>query len=125
MKYAYLTRAAIAAATLGAGCVLAQTSAPVVNDSVRTSAPVVSDIAPLPAEERGSTGAIVLENSMVRAQRDNAFQRAAARTGVASVGRRVLRATMEAQPQGELAQAREQPRPIELFQPGFERQIPN
>jgi hypothetical protein len=124
MKYAYLKRTAIAAAALGAGCVLAQTNAPVVTDFARTSAPVVSDVAPLPAEERSSTGAIVLENSMVRAQKNNAFQRAAARNGVASVGRRVLRATMDAQPQGELAQARE-PQPIDLFQPGPERQIPN
>lgn len=114
MKYACLMRTAIAAAALGVGCVLAQ-----------TTAPVVTDVAPLPAEERSSTGAIVLENSMVRAQRDNAFHRAASRNGVASVGRRVLRATMEAaQPQGELAQAHE-PRPIELYKPGAGRQVPN
>src|SRR3954469_11107461 len=106
MKYAYLMRTAVVAATLGAGCVLAQSNAPVINDSVRTAAPVVSDAAPLPAEERSSTGAVVLENSMVRAQRAQAFQRASSRNGVASVGRRVLRATMEAQPQGEMAQAR-------------------
>lgn len=114
MKYAYLMRAAIGAATLGAGCVLAQ-----------TTAPVVTDVAPPPAEERGSTGAIVLENSLVRAQRDNAFQRSASRNGVASVGRRVLRATMEAQAQGELAQSGEPPRPIELYKPGAGRQVPN
>jgi hypothetical protein len=86
MKYAYLMRTAVCAATLGAGCVLAQ-----------TAAPVVTDTAPPPAEDRDSTGAIVLQNSMVRAQRGSAFERAAARDGVASVGRRVLRATMQAQ----------------------------
>src|SRR4051794_11396323 len=61
MKYAYLMRTAIVAATLGAGCVLAQTDAPVVTDFARTAAPVVSDAAPDPAEERSSTGAIVLQ----------------------------------------------------------------
>jgi hypothetical protein len=116
MKYAYLMRTAVCAATLGAGCVLAQTSAPVVTDFVRTAPPVVSDVAPLPAEERDSTGAIVLQNSLVRAQRESAFQRAASRNGVASVGRRSVRAAMDVQPQGELAQARE-PRPIDLYQP--------
>ena len=124
MKYAYLKRCAIAAAALGAGCVFAQTSAPVITDYARTAAPVVSDAAPLPAEDRESTGAIVLHNSMVRAQRDNAFHRAAARNGVASVGQRVLRATMEAQPQGELAQVGE-PQPIELYRPAPARQVPN
>jgi hypothetical protein len=113
MKYAHLMRTAIGAATLGAGCVLAQ-----------TAAPVVTDAAPAPAEDRDSTGAIVLQNSLVRAQRDNAFQRAASRDGVASVGRRVLRATMQAQPQGELAQSGE-PRPIDLYQPGPSRQLQN
>jgi hypothetical protein len=124
MKYAFLMRTAIAAATLGAGCVLAQTDAPVVNDFARTAPAVVSDVAPLPAEERDSTGAIVLQDSMVRAQRDQAFHRAASRNGVASVGQRVMRARMDVQPQGELAQARA-PQPIELYQPDAARQIPN
>ena len=123
MKYAYLMRTAICAATLGASGVFAQSSAPVVSDFTRTAPPVISDAAPLPAEERESTGAIVLQNSMVRAQRQNAFQRAASRDGVASVGSRVLRSTMEAQPQGELAQAA---RPIELYQPSAQgRQTTN
>jgi hypothetical protein len=113
MKYACLMRTAICAATLGAGCVLAQ-----------TSASVVTDVAPAPAEDRDSTGAIVLQNSLVRAQRNNAFQRASSRDGVASVGQRVLRPTMEAQPQGELAQSRE-PRPIELYQPAAGRPSTN
>ena len=126
MKHAYLMRVAVCAATLGAGCVLAQTSAPVVTDFARTAPPVVSDVAPLPAEDRDSTGAIVLQNSMVRAQRDRAFERASSRNGVASVGRRVLRATMNAQPQGELAQSQApEPRPIDLYRPGADRQIQN
>jgi hypothetical protein len=124
MKYAYLMRTAIVAATLGAGCVLAQTDAPVVNDFARTAPAVVSDVGPPPAEERDSAGAIVLQDSMVRAQRDQAFHRAASRNGLASVGQRVMRARMEVQPQGELAQARA-PEPIELYQPDTARQIPN
>ena len=124
MKYAYLKRSAVAAAALGAACVLAQTNAPVITDYARTAAPIVSDAAPLPAEDRESTGAIVLQNSMVRAQRDSAFRRAAANNGVASVGQRGLRTTMGAQPQGELAQARE-PQPIELYQPAPARQLSN
>jgi len=114
MKNANWMRAAVCAATLGAaGCVLAQ-----------TTAPVVTDAAPLPAEDRDSTGAIVLQNSLVRAQRDNAFQRADRRNGVASVGQRAVRAAMDRQPQGELAQGGE-PRPIDLYQPGTARQIEN
>lgn len=95
MKYPYLMQGAALAAVLGAGGVLAQT------------APTMTDVAPPPAEDRSSTGAIILENSLVRAQRENAFQRSAAQTGVTSVGRGVLRATMKAQAQAELAQARE------------------
>ena len=123
MKYAYLMRTAVCAATLGAGCVLAQTSESAVTDFVPTPPPVVSDAAPLPAEDRDSTGAIVLQNSMVRAQRDVASQRAGSRNGLASVGRRAVRA-MDVQPQGELAQSRE-PRPIDLYQPGPSRQLQN
>jgi hypothetical protein len=88
-------RIAACAAALGAGSVLAQTT------------PVMTDVGPPPAEDRSSTGAIVLENSLVRAQRDNAFQKSSAQTGVASVGRGVLRATMNAKAQADLAQARE------------------
>jgi hypothetical protein len=43
----------------------------------------------------------------VRAQRDNAFQRSSARTGVGSIGRGVLRATSKAQVEADLAQARQ------------------
>lgn len=95
MNYANLMRTAACAAALGAGGVLAQTS------------PVMTDVGPAPAEDRSSTGAIVLENSLVRAQRDNAFLRSSAQTGVGSVGRGVLRATMNAKAQADLAQARE------------------
>lgn len=94
MKYPHITRIAALAAALGTGGVLAQT------------APVMTDVGPAPAEDRASTGAIVLENSLVRAQRENAFQRFASRTGVGSVGRGVLRATLRAQREADLAQIR-------------------
>ncbi len=96
MKYPALMRAAALSAALGAGCVLAQTP-PL----------VMTDVGPPPAEDRSSTGAIVLENSLVRAQRENAFQKSSSRTGVGSIGRGVLRATMKAQADAELAQARQ------------------
>jgi hypothetical protein len=112
MRYAYLMRTAVAAATLGAGCVLAQT------------APVLTDVGPPPAEERNSTGAIVLEDSLVRAQRENAFQRSASRTGVATVGRGILRATMEAQREADLAQARGSRAP-EVFDRSLRNHTPN
>jgi len=107
MKYPYLMQAAALAAVVGAGGVLAQPTPSGPTSPSSPSTPTVTDVAPLPAEERSSAGAIVLENSLVRAQRENAFQRSAAQTGVTSVGRGVLRATMKAQAQAELAQARE------------------
>lgn len=84
----------LAAALLAAGAAHAQT------------APPVTDAGPPPAEERNSTGAVVLENSLVRAQRDKAFAESSMRTGVGSVGRGVLRATTRAQVKAELASAR-------------------
>jgi hypothetical protein len=106
MNYAILRGVALAAlAAVGAGSVLAQTR-PSATDSGLLP-PVVTDVGPAPAQERESSGAIILENSMVRAQREHAYERAAARTGVESVGRAVLRATMEAQREADLAQARE------------------
>ena len=97
MKYPKLMCTAALAAVMGTGAVFAQTA----------PAPVVTDVGPRPAEDRSSTGAIVLENSLVKAQRDNAFQRSASQTGVASVGRGVLRATKKAQAEADLAKARE------------------
>lgn len=104
MKYAFLMRSAAIAATLGAGCVFAQT-APTSTDA--GPGKTVTDVGPPPAEDRSSAGAIVLENSLVRAQRQDAFEKSSTRTGVASVGRGVLRATMNAKAQADVAQARE------------------
>ncbi|MCM2253991.1 MAG: hypothetical protein NDJ19_16635 [Ramlibacter sp.] len=105
MKHPILMRGLALAAALGAGSVLAQTRPAAENSGMQP--PVVTDAGPAPAQERESSGAIILENSMVRAQRELAFQRSAARTGVATVGRGVLRATERAQREAELARARE------------------
>lgn len=99
MKYLQSTRLAVFAAALCAGGVMAQTAP-------AEPAPVVSDVGPAPAHERSSLGAIVLDESLVRAQRDRDFERTSARTGVASVGRGVMRQTMKAKVQAELAEAR-------------------
>jgi hypothetical protein len=94
MSIRALALPALAVALLGAAAAHAQTP------------PRVTDVGPPPAEERDSTGAVVLEQSLVRAQRSNAFARSASRTGVTSVGRGVVRATMRARTQSELASAR-------------------
>ena len=95
MKYPNLMWSCALAAAVGTGAVLAQTTL------------TTTDVGPPPAEERSSTGAIVLENSLVRAQRDNAFERSASQTGVTSVGRGVMRATSKAQAEADLAKTRE------------------
>lgn len=105
MKNPILLRAALVAAALGAGSVLAQT-APSPSPAPTSASPVVSDVGPRPAEDRSSVGAVVLETSMVRAQREQAFERSANRTGVASIGRGVLRATRQKQTEADLAAVR-------------------
>ena len=106
MKYPNATLAASLAVVLVTGSALAQ-SVPAQPPGPGKSPAVMTDVGPRPAEERDSVGAVVLDKSLVRAQRDNGFARAAAHTGVATIGRGVLRATMKAQQQGETAQARE------------------
>lgn len=106
MKYPIAMHAAALAAVLGGGAALAQAVEPAASTPGRAGT-VVTDVGPAPAEERNSAGAIVLENSLVRAQRDEGFTRASARTGVASVGRGVLRATKKAQKDAETARARQ------------------
>ena len=91
-------------ALLGASLAEAQTTTP---PAAPSTAPVVTDAGPPPAEERTSAGAVVLQNSLVRAQRDNAFGQDAARTGVATVGRGTTRVINRAQLLSELARARE------------------
>ena len=105
MKNPILLRAALVAAALGAGSVLAQ-AIPSPSPAATSVSPVVSDVGPRPAEDRSSVGAVVLEDSMVRAQRERAFERSANRTGVNSLGRGVLRATRQRQVEADLAAAR-------------------
>jgi hypothetical protein len=100
MKYPNLMRAAIvAAAALGAGGVLAQTTAP--SETTPAINPqVVSDVAPAPAEDRASTGALVL--APVRAQRKNPTATMGAGPALHSISRRSHRS----QVQNDLERAR-------------------
>lgn len=62
------TAAAVLMAAAAGGSVLAQTSAPPTN-TVTPTPQVMSDVAPLPAQERQSIGAIVYEEAPVLAKR--------------------------------------------------------
>ena len=97
------TAALVLAAGLAAPVALAQNAAP-----TAPTPQVMTDVAPLPASDRNSIGAVVLEDSMVIAQREHrmALQQAADRTGLASIGRNAIRATLREQTRSELAQAR-------------------
>lgn len=65
---------------------------------------VLSDVQPLPAEDRESSGAVVLHDSRVHAQR--AFQAAERRTGITSAIRHnVSRVLQEARGWGDLREA--------------------
>lgn len=93
-----------------AGGAMAQSTVPA--DSDAPQAPpgqVMSDAQPLPAEVRDSHGAIVLEQSKVRAQR-NEFQAAGERTGVTStIGRNVSRIVDRARSWNDMREAEAAP----------------
>ena len=76
MTHASLLKSAavVLAAALAAPALLAQTTTP--------SPQVMTDAAPLPASERGSMGAILLEDSPVLAQRESVLQLAARRDAI-------------------------------------------
>jgi hypothetical protein len=95
MDISIVMRMGLAALGLAAGGAFAQS---------RT--PVQSDVGPPPAEERDSIGAVVLQNSMVRAQREALAGRYVP-TRVTSVGRGVIRMTRSAHTKEELQQQRE------------------
>lgn len=91
-----LSRASVAfAALLGLAITQAQ-----------TLPPQGTDVGPPPAESRDSAGAIVLENSMVPAQRAKAVAESAGGTGVVSVGRRDVSSRARGATADELATAR-------------------
>lgn len=69
-------------------------------------APRATDVGPPPAEERDSAGAVVLEKSLVRAQRSNTLAQPQAATGVGTAGRGLVRATLRARTRSDLASAR-------------------
>jgi hypothetical protein len=99
-----VTRPIFALALAAAGSAFAQSTSPsVTTPSVMASPPVMNDTTPLPAEERDSLGAIVLENSMVRAQRQ-AFAARHTSVRVANVGRGLARTQRKAQTKEELQQ---------------------
>lgn len=102
MKYRTLITSAalVLAAATGAPAVFAA-------EEGKPTPAVMTDTAPLPAQDRSSTGAIILEDSMVIAQRE-AFQKANERTGLATIGRNALRATLRAQTRSELAELKQQ-----------------
>lgn len=91
---------------LFAGPVFAAVLMGAVAVQAQTTAPRATDVGPPPAEERASVGAVVLEGSLVQAQRRQALNESSARTGVNSVGRGVLRSPSRAQVQAELAGTR-------------------
>lgn len=99
MGIVIVMRSGLAAAGLAAGAALAQPVTPVT--------PVQTDAGPPPAEERDSVGAVVLGNSMVRAQRE-AFGGRYTPTRVSDVGRGVMRRERAARTKQELQQQRDE-----------------
>ncbi len=100
--------ARLAAAALGAALAVGVTAQTQPDAEQRVDSPpgtVMTDVAPLPAEDRSSAGAIVLHNSLVRAQRDNAFRADAERTGIASVARSATRVLTGRQAEADVAGA--------------------
>ena len=70
------------------------------------TAPPTTDVGPPPAEERASTGAVVLENSPVRAQRDKALADTSVSGGPSMAAGSVVRAPTRAQARAARASAR-------------------
>jgi hypothetical protein len=98
----HLTGASRAAAWLAAAlfCLPAAAQSP-------TAPATMTDVAPLPAEDRDSLGAVVLDRSLQRARTGNAFVDAARRTGLADMGRGTVRSRLQQPPQAGVAEVRE------------------
>ena len=120
MKYPNLMQAAaLTAVLMAAGAAVAQTAPPVAAEAPA----VVTDVGPAPAHERDSIGAIVLEGSPVRAQRDRDFEPdAAPRARARKVGQEVLRSTTRAKTKAQLQQSRET-EAVDLYRRGAAGQI--
>jgi hypothetical protein len=101
-------------ASAGAFAQPAPTPAPGIPEVGATRA--VTDVGPAPAEERDSIGAIVLDTSPVRAQRE-AFGSRQASLRPDSIGRGVMRTSTRARVKEDVAQARED-EAIGLYQRG-------
>jgi len=100
-------RPVLAMTLAAAGSAFAQSTNPsVTTPSVITTPAVMNDTLPLPAENRESLGAVVLQDSMVRAQRE-AFAARRTSLSVANVGRRVDRVQRKTQTKQELQQQRD------------------
>lgn len=104
MKSSSIKRGILVAAVLAATGAFAQSQSSAIAQSTPA---VMTDVSPLPAEERDSSGAIVLENSMVRAQRE-AFGGRYTPTQVSSVGRGVDRTLRTARTKEDLRQIRDE-----------------
>jgi hypothetical protein len=119
MKYLNLMPMVALAAALAAGHAAAQSSPP----AAAGTPAVITDVGPAPAHERDSMGAIVLEESPVRAQRDRDFEQGTTpRARTATVGRNVLRATSKARTKADLQQSREA-EAVELYRRGAAGQV--
>jgi hypothetical protein len=104
MDISVVMRCGWLAAALAAGGALAQSQT---QTEAQVEPAVLTDVAPLPAEDRDSVGAIVLENSMVRAQRAALAGRYTP-ARVTSIGRGAMRAARSARTREELQQQRDE-----------------
>jgi hypothetical protein len=96
MKASSLIRFGACAALLAAGGAYAQ-----------SLTPVLTDVNPLPAEDRDSVGAVVLQDSMVRAQRAVYIASRSRATSVEAVAGAADRATRRAQTKEDLKALRD------------------
>lgn len=103
----FQAHARLAAAALGSALAFGAVAQGLPSEAPPPGTPgqVMTDTAPLPAEDRSSTGAIVRQNAPVRAQQGNAFSKAGERTGVTSVGRNATRVLTQSQTRSDLAAA--------------------
>ena len=117
MNYSPAMRTAVLLAAFSAAGAFAQApSTPAPGTPEVGLAHPVTDVGPAPAEERDSIGAIVLDASPVRAQRE-AFRARPASLRPDNIGRGVIRTSARARVKDDVAQARED-EAIGLYQRG-------